>query len=231
MDHKLDFLDILASTLHDTKNSLGMLSNTLAEIIERYKGRDDSLFREFNMLQYEIKRLNHNQIRLLSLYKAERSQFAINVDLHSVSECLDEVVLQNDHILGSKGIEIAVDCPEGLFWAFDRGLVSGILDNVLNNAFRYAKDRVRISAAKEGPCLAIRLADDGPGYPEEMLVDGPDGAFRKKETIDFGTGSTGLGLYFSMLVAGSHVNKDRKGYITIANGDPLGGGVFTLYLP
>lgn len=230
MDDKLDFLDILASTLHDTKNSLGMLSNTLAEIIERYKDRDDSLFREFNMLQYEIKRLNHNQIRLLSLYKAERSQFAINIDLHSVSECLEEVVLQNDHILGSKGIEIETDCQEGLFWAFDRGLVSGILDNVLNNAFRYAKDKVRLSVARDGLYLAIRLEDNGPGYPEEMLMDGREGSFRR-ETIDFGTGSTGLGLYFSMLVAGSHVNKDRKGRITITNGGTLGGGVFTLYIP
>jgi signal transduction histidine kinase len=226
----MDFLDILASTLHDTKNSLGMLSNTLAEVIERYKGQDDSLFREFNMLQYEIKRLNHNQIRLLSLYKAEKSQFTINIDLHSVGECIEEVVLQNDHILGSKGIEIETDCPEGLFWAFDRGLVSGLLDNVLNNAFRYARQKVRISAAREGLYLMIRLEDDGPGYPEEMLLSSRDGCFHK-ETIDFNTGSTGLGLYFSMLVAGSHTNKDRKGYISIANGDALGGGVFTLYIP
>jgi hypothetical protein len=52
-----------------------------------------------------------------------------------------------------------------------------------------------------------------------------------KRTIDINTGSTGLGLYFSMLVAKSHTNKDREGYISIVNGGSLGGGVFTIYIP
>jgi K+-sensing histidine kinase KdpD len=150
VDDKMEFLDILASTLHDTKNSLGILSNTLTEIIEYFKEHDDSLFREFNTLQYEIKRLNHNQIRLLALYKAEKSQFTINMDYHSVSECIEEVVLQNEPILSSKGIKIETDCSEMLFWAFDSSLIHGILDNVLNNAYRYTKDKVKLSANKEG---------------------------------------------------------------------------------
>ncbi len=229
-DNRIDFLDIMASTLHDTKNSLGMLSNTLAEIIERSKKRDGTLFREFNMLQYEIRRLNHNQIRLLSLYKAERSQFSVNVDLHSVSECIEEIVLQNDPILSSKGIEIEVSCPETLFWAFDRGLVSGILDNVLNNAFRYARKKVKLSVAKEDSYILFRLEDDGPGYPETML-DGSRKGHVFKGTVDFDTGSTGLGLYFASLVARSHTNKERKGYIAINNGGALGGGVFSVYIP
>lgn len=229
-DNRIDFLDVMASTLHDTKNSLGMLSNTLAEIIERSKKKDVTLFQEFNMLQYEIKRLNHNQIRLLSLYKADRSQFSVNVDLHSVGECIEEIVLQNEPILSSKGIEIEVSCPESLFWAFDRGLASGILDNVLNNAFRYARKKVKLSVSREDSYLLFRLEDDGPGYPETML-DGSGTGHVFKGTVDFDTGSTGLGLYFAALVARSHVNKERKGFISINNGGALGGGVFSFYLP
>jgi len=54
MDDKMDFLDILASTLHDTKNSLGMLFNMLEEIIEQCKEQDCSLYQGFYMFQYEI---------------------------------------------------------------------------------------------------------------------------------------------------------------------------------
>lgn len=226
----MDFLDILASTLHDTKNSLGMISNTLAEIAAQQQEQGDPLSREFSVMQYEIKRLNHNQIRLLSLYKAQRSQFVIDRDYHCVGECIEEVVLQNEPILLSKGIESELDCPGSLFWTFDRNLVAGILDSVLNNTFRYTKDRVRVSAAEEGGYLLLKVEDNGAGYPESMLISGRDGTLQKK-AVDFNTGSMGLGLYFARLVAKSHRKGDREGYIALGNGGALGGGVFSLYIP
>lgn len=230
MNDTMDFLDILASTLHDTKNSLGMISNTLAEIVAQHEEEGNSLSREFSVVQYEIKRLNHNQIRLLSLYKAQRSLFVINRDYHCVGECIEEVVLQNEPILLAKGIDSELDCPETLFWTFDRGLVAGIVDSLLNNAYRYTKDRVRVSAEEKGGRLRLQVEDNGVGYPESMLIGGPEEALQKK-SIDFDTGSMGLGLYFAQLVARSHSRGDAEGYITLANGGALGGGVFSLYLP
>lgn len=230
MDNNLNFIDILASTLHDTKNSLGLISNTLSKIIESYQEKDSSLSRDFNLLQYEIKRLNHNQIRLLSLYKAERSQFNVNIDYHSVSECVEDVIMQNEPFFTSKGIETEIDSSEMLFWAFDRVLICGILDNVLMNALRYTKDKVMVSACEAGGYLILKVEDNGPGYPENMLMNAEENRLRNK-SVDFNTGSTKLGLYFAKLVASFHVNKERKGYIVLTNGGPLGGGAFTLYLP
>jgi K+-sensing histidine kinase KdpD len=169
-------------------------------------------------------------IRLLSLYKKEKSQFIINVDYYPVDEIVDDIIIQNKPLLSSKGIQIETDCPEGLFWTFDRNLVSGVLENVLNNCFRYTKDKVRISADKEGEYLLLRIEDNGRGYPECMLVHDKE-ELSYKRTIDFDTGSTGLGIYFSMLVAKSHTNENREGYISILNGGALGGGAFTIYIP
>jgi len=52
-----------------------------------------------------------------------------------------------------------------------------------------------------------------------------------KKEVDFKTGSTGLGLYFSLMVAGMHVNQDKSGFISIINGGAMGGGVFSIHLP
>lgn len=230
MDSGINFVDILASTLHDTKNSLGLLSNTIANIIERHQAADSSLAQDFNLLQYEIKRLNHNQIRLLALYKAEKSQFFVSIDYHSVSECIGDVAMQSAPLLASKGIEIEIDYQESLFWAFDQGLICGIMDNVLNNALRYTKDKVRVSAFEVNGYLLLKVEDNGAGYPESMLINEKDGIELQK-AIDFNTGSTMLGLYFAKLVASCHVNRERKGYIALTNGGALGGGTFSLYLP
>jgi len=231
MDAKIEFADILASTLHDTKNSLGMLFNTMERLIGQCQEQSCGMYQEFYMLQYEIKRLNHSLIRLLTLYKAEKAQLSIDIDYHSVYEFLEDIILQNQPILNSRGIDIELECPDTLFKAFDRTLVTGVLDNVLNNTFRYTKDKLRVFAWESNGYLALSIEDNGPGYPESMIVQDSRVADPTKKTVDFESGSTGLGLYFSMLIAHSHRNNDQEGYISMVNGGTFGGGVFTIFLP
>ncbi|MEE9913368.1 MAG: HAMP domain-containing histidine kinase [Deltaproteobacteria bacterium] len=230
MENKMNFSDILASTLHDTKNSLGLLFNNLEDIIANCREQNCARHTEFYALQYEIQRLNHSLIRLLSLYKAEKSQLVANIDYHALSDILEEVAAAHEILLNSRGIRLLTDYDEGLFWAFDRNLVEGVLDNVINNAFRYAQVNVKISAAEENGYLVLKVEDDGKGYPPSMLIN-EDQQPEFKQEIDFKTGSTGLGLYFSMMVAAMHINRDRKGFISIVNGGSMGGGVFSIYLP
>jgi signal transduction histidine kinase len=159
--HRLDFADVIAATIHDTKNTIGMIFNTLEEMTEQCLrqgcGRHEGLF----LLQYEIKRLNNALIRLLALYKARKTPMTLNMNLHAVRDCLEEVIDQNEPILASRGIAVGIDCPADLFWAFDKGLVIGILDNVLNNAYRYTKDRLLIRAGKAGTFLIVDVEDNG----------------------------------------------------------------------
>jgi K+-sensing histidine kinase KdpD len=230
MDEKMNFSDILASTLHDTKNSLGILFNNLEDIIATCREKQCPSYTEFYKLQYEIKRLNHSLIRLLSLYKAEKSQLAINIDYHSVRDVLEDVLTQHELLLQAQGIKLEIECDPATLKAFDSNLIMGVLDNVINNSFRYAQEKVKISAFPENDYLVIRIEDDGKGYPPSMLFNENKKPDFQKE-IDFQSGSTGLGLYFSMMVAALHKNEDRAGFISMANGGTFGGGVFSIYLP
>mgnify|MGYP003592043576 CR=1 FL=1 len=227
----LEFSDILASTMHDTKNSLGMLYNTLDTLISQCRERGCSVPKEHFLIQYELRRLNHNFIRMLSLYKARKDIFPVSLDYGSVYDCLDEAIVTNEPLLSSKGIDIELECPERLFWSFDRGLVMGILDSMLNNEYLYTKDKLRVSAEKKDDYLVIRLEDNGPGYPEGFLMDSREKSRFAASRVSFLTGSTGLGLYFSALVAKSHTRNGRDGFIRTANGGIYNGSVFSLYLP
>lgn len=226
----MDFSDILASTLHDTKNSLGLLLNNLENIIVDCRQKECTSHIEFYKLQYEIKRLNHGLIRLLSLYKAEKSQLAVNIDYHSIGDILEDAAIQHEGLLNGRGIKIEIDCDSDLFWALDCNLIAGVLDNIINNSFRYSKEMVRISSYVENGYLAIRIEDDGTGYPPSMLFNEKNNPNYKKG-IDFLTGSTGLGIYFSTMVAAVHKKNGKTGYISITNGGTLNGGVFSIYIP
>ncbi|MCX5841085.1 MAG: ATP-binding protein [Deltaproteobacteria bacterium] len=207
----LEFSDILASTMHDTKNSLGMLYNTLDTLISQCQEKGCLVQKDHFLLQYELRRLNHNFIRMLSLYKARKANFPINLD--------------------SKGIDIELQCPADLFWSFDKGLIMGILDSMLNNEYLYTKDKLMVSARREEKYLVIRLEDDGPGSPDCFLMDSRRKSGSAGSHVSFLTGSTGLGLYFSVLVAKSHTREGREGFIRTLNGGTYNGSVFSLYLP
>ena len=155
---------------------------------------------------------------------------SLNIDYHSIRDVLEEVVVQHEILLKSRGIKLTTRCDPALFWAFDRNLIMGVLDNIINNSFRYAKEKVEMSAFNENGYLVMRVEDDGTGYPSSMLFN-KDKIPEFKQEVDFETGSTGLGLYFSVMVAAMHKNKEKSGFISIVNDEKSGGGVFYIYLP
>lgn len=222
----MQFADILASLIHDMKNSLGMVINTLEELTGDAVDGDRSRARMV-ALQHEAKRLNSNLIELLTLYKIENDRISANIEQVNVDEFLEEVVLDNRAVAHSRDIELTWVCDPDLDGYFDEGLVRGVLNNLIGNGLRYTRRRLEVHGEQQGDYLVLSVQDDGDGFPEAMLEaqDHPAAA------MDGGSGRTHLGIYFSRLVAGLHREGDRRGYIRLENGGSLGGGRFSLHLP
>lgn len=78
-------------------------------------------------------------------------------------------VLQQLH--RDRGIAIAVDAAERRV-ALDREDLLELFGNLLDNACKWARHRVRVSVAPSAPAgdaLEFSVEDDGPGVPDEML--------------------------------------------------------------
>lgn len=225
----ISFTDFIASSIHDMKNSLNMQVNSLEKIaVQCQKQGDTSTFANLGLIIYQANRMNSNLIQLLSLYKLGKSIYPTDIAEQSVAEVIDEALLQNQSIMDFKGITLAVDCDPGCYWYFDRDLVTGVLINALNNAYNYTSDKIRVSAKIEGGFLELRVEDNGEGYPQGMLQNDSVSA---NKGVNFSSGSTGLGFYFSSRVASMHKNGGNQGALTIENGGVYGGGCFVVRLP
>jgi two-component system sensor histidine kinase SenX3 len=226
---EINFTDFIASSIHDMKNSLNMQINSLEKIAAQCQQKGDTpAFEQLGVIIYEANRMNSNLIQLLSLYKFGKSIYPMDIDEQSVQEVIDEAVLHDKSIMNFKGISISVECNEDCYWYFDRDLVTGVLINALNNAYRYTSKNIRVAAKIDGDFLEIRVEDDGAGYPQSMLEN--EAVLASKGT-DFASGSTGLGFYFSSRVAAMHVNGANQGSLTFENGGAYGGGCFVVRLP
>jgi signal transduction histidine kinase len=84
--------------------------------------------------------------------------------------------------------------------AFDKGVISRILENVFSNALRYAKEEIRFCASLDQNTMTVRITDDGLGFSEHML--------NQKAVLFYSEDTTGehmgLGLATSRTLSQKH---------------------------
>lgn len=221
---RADFNSLIASTIHDMKNSLSIVLNSLDDCMQSPELGGNP---HFAQLQCETKRLNGKLIQLLSFYKMDKAMLSVNTAEWCVYGLLTELLLQEVPLLDARNIEGEICCDEDLAWVFDRELVAGALGNALNNAVRYARHSLIVEAQREGNELVISVQDDGAGFPAHIL----DNSGIQGQDISFFNGNTGLGLYFSRTIAQMHCSNGRAGRIHLENVAGQGGACFSLILP
>ena len=226
---EVSFADLMASSIHDMKNSVNVQVHALEKIAVDAKARGDTeSFDQLVVVIAQSHRLNANLIQLLSLYKFGKAIYPLDIAEQSVADVIDEALLQTRAVMAFKGISVEVDCASDCFWYFDHDLITGVLLNALNNACNYTHDKIRVAASVVEKMLVLRVEDNGRGYPPGMLHSDALAASRR---VNFFSGSTGLGFYFSAQVAHLHENQGRHGVLTIENGGVFGGGCFVVTLP
>ncbi|OGT00911.1 MAG: hypothetical protein A3F73_00585 [Gallionellales bacterium RIFCSPLOWO2_12_FULL_59_22] len=219
-----DISAFLASSIHDMKNSLGLLINFLETSLPEL-GLDTQ--KKAAPMLYEVKRVNDNLLQMLAIFKVGNQFYPFDLSENFIDDFVREIVEQNKTMLDYSGIALDVEFDEGLAWYFDRELIIGVVSHALNNATRYTKDRLMLSVKEEDGELVVRVEDNGSGYPISVL----DAGSAVSKGVNFASGSTGLGLYFSSMVAKLHNNRGKTGSIALENGGKLGGSCFILHLP
>lgn len=223
----LDYSTVLAGSIHDMKNSLCLLLGTLDEVTQQCQPGSCKSSRQFTQLQYEGKRVNDHLVQLLALYRIDNSQYFVNISENNVSDFLGEIMLEHQDMLAYRNISFEIDCDNDIYGFFDRELIAGVITNIINNLYVYSEDRMLIQVENNAAYLVIHIRDNGKGYPDDMLCS----TEQQQKSINFSSGSTGLGLYFAARAAEMHKNKNRKGYISITNDGIDNGGCFSIHLP
>lgn len=221
----VNFPAILASSIHDIKNSLSHVRELIKQLAKRPGNAESS---EFQLLEIEANRMNSSLMQLLILYKIDSSLFKPVIDEYSVYEIIADVAAQQESLLTLDHKELLLECPEDLFCYCDQALIITTLNSIINNAQRYCRQKILLSAQHtpdDGVCF--RIEDDGKGYPANLSYSRE----AQSQEADLSTENTGLGLFFAVTIAQLHSHGEQKGYITTDNNSRLGGARFSLWLP
>lgn len=223
----LEFSTVIASTVHDMKNSLALLIQTHSQWLTQLP---PPLLhsREHGIIEYEFARLNGMLVQLLGLYKLGINQLPLRPAYHELQDFIDAQLARHQEVLQSRHIRARCEVEAfGLMGFFDQELLASVVANIITNSIRYARHELLLRAWEEKGVLVLAICDDGAGYPAAMLAEQSDYVL----SLNHSTGSTGLGLYFADRIAALHERNGVRGHIEIRNGAPLGGGEFRIYLP
>lgn len=108
-----------------------------------------------------------------------------------IEPVLDELAVMLERVFEDKGVVIDWRVPEGLAFRGERQDLQELLGNLMENACKWARRRVRVSGGATGlGQMVVVVEDDGPGLPEDQR----EAALKRGSRMDETTPGSGLGL-------------------------------------
>jgi signal transduction histidine kinase len=109
----------------------------------------------------------------------------------AVDEVLDELARTLERIFRPQGVVIDWDCDEALCFHGERQDLLEIAGNVMENACKWSRGKVRVAAVATDPLTwRLTVEDNGPGLPAE----GREEVLKRGARLDESAPGSGLGL-------------------------------------
>jgi len=106
----------------------------------------------------------------------------------------------------ARRVTLVVNCPVDVVANFDRQLIGRILENLLDNAVRYAPrdGKVSLTVSADESDLVVEVGNNGPAIPEAERERMFERYYRLEGRRKGARANRGLGLYFCRLAAAAH---------------------------
>ena len=173
----------------------------------------------------EVNRMIHLVDGLLLLARSEAGVLERRRQLVDMAELVHQVASRLKVLADAHSIELTVEAAEPVLVLGDSEHLSRLLSNLAENGIKYTGPggKVTVSLEQLGDRAAVRIADTGPGIPEEMREQIFQPFFRCPDAISHR--GVGLGLSIARSIAQAH-----DGSLEVES-SPQQGCTFKLLLP
>jgi len=212
-----------AGLAHEIRNPLGVIKGSAEMLTQKLQGSDELARELAGYISTEVNRLSALVTEFLDFARPLHAQ-PRPADLTAL---LDRVLQTVAGRFSAGTVRIERHYADGLpLVPLDESLCEQAFLNLVQNAYEAMEDHggtlrvdVHLATQNDGEGVELRLADTGPGVPEELREE----IFNPFVT----TKKTGVGLGLSIV---SKIVDGHRGSIHVENG-PGGGAVFALFFP
>lgn len=151
------YQEALSFLAHSLKTPLAVLRGALAEPGRLPEAVSEQVQRMDAIVQHQLGRAG----------AGGTSRFAPYLRLAPVLARVRDALVK---VHAGKGLAFALDCPDALQWRIDEGDAFEMLGNLMDNSSKWARHRVCVTVSRDAAGLAIRVDDDGPGFPDDTTA-------------------------------------------------------------
>jgi two-component system sensor histidine kinase KdpD len=198
---------LLNSISHDLRTPLSSIMGALSSL--RYEGNSpeaESKRELMDLAWEEAGRMNRFISNLLDITRLEAGVLKIKREPYDVQDLLGSCLASLEPRLKERKVKINLP-PNLPLISMDSVLMAQVLINLLDNAVKYSppEGTIEFSARTRENWLEVEVADQGPGIPEEYLMQVFNKFFRLSRHEKFS--GTGLGLAISKGIIEAHGGK------------------------
>ena len=219
--------NLLRSISHDLRTPLTSISGNASNLLTSANDFDEATKQQLYTDIYDDSMWLINLVEnLLSVTRIEEGR----MNLHPSVELMDEVIAEALRHINRRSVEHEISVRSGedfLLANMDARLIVQVVINIVDNAVKYTPpgSHIRIETEKSGPWAVVRIADDGPGIPDEVKAQVFDMFYSGANQVADSRRSLGLGLFLCKSIVTAH-----GGAITVRDNRPRG-TIFEFTLP
>lgn len=189
--------------VHDLKNPLAALDSNVHFLARKLAASsEDALKEAVADCQASTTRLLALVGGLVEIDRAETGALVATPTKVALPQFLDVVTRPHRREAELRGIAVSIESKDGLTGTFDERLFTRVMENLLENATRFAgrSGKIRIAVQKLAGELEVSVENTGAPIPDDVRGR----MFQKFATSERGGAHQGLGLYLCRLVAEVH---------------------------
>lgn len=216
--------DFIANVSHELKTPLAVIGNYVT-LLQTPDLTEEKRLEYTRAVQEASRRLNTLITNILKLNKLETQQIFPETADYDLGEQLCEAMLNFEHQLEEKGLELETDLEENVILHADADLLMHVWLNLFSNAVKFTPPggTITVKLEKEGDAAVVTVTDTGCGMTQEEQLH----IFEKFYQGDASHSVQGNGLGLAL----------AKRIVDITGGEirvfsiPGAGSTFTVFLP
>ena len=193
-DHRKD--EFLATLAHELRNPLAPISNALElwPLVETDRTQMRTL-RE--MLERQVQQMVRLIDDLMDVSRITHGKIQLRREPVNLAAAVSGAIEALEPFIKSCGHELSIAAPAApLFVDGDLARLTQVFGNVLHNAAKYSERNglIRVVIEQQGQAAAVRIKDNGPGIPADMLARIFEMFEQIDRTLHRSHGGVGIGL-------------------------------------
>ncbi|MDB2778736.1 sensor histidine kinase [Clostridioides difficile] len=202
-----------AAFSHDLRNPLTVLkgySNYLTKYIPTGKLSDEKILSTTQLMSEHINRIEYYVENMSNAQRLE--DLVVSKSMSNINKFIETLDENISIIAKQEGKSFTLKSQiNNMNLLFDENIILRVVENIISNAFRYARNNVSILIYLGQELLTFVIEDDGIGFSKESLKSALRPFYRDK-TLNDSNAHFGMGLYISKILCEKH-----NGSISIEN--------------